>query len=307
MLNYLQNNLTKGVKKSYLCNMKSRKGFSSLSVQVTATVSVTLVLLLLGMVASMALAARTITNGIKENMGFDVELREETPADSVQQFRQQIAGAPFVSSVRYYSPEESLEQWRQEMGEDLTQLLDVNPFLPQFEINVKAQYATADSLRSIIEELKRMPAVYKITSHTEVVNQVNRNMNTLMIVLFVAALALLPISFVLINNTVRLTIYARRFLIHTMKLVGASRGFIRRPFILSNMLQGLVAAILASAFLAAMYWYVWSLDGSLRSILTPEMLAWVCGGMVLAGQLLCLTAAFAATQRYLTRRYDELF
>ena len=292
---------------SYLCGMKSRKGFSSLSVQATATISVALVLLLLGMVASLGLAARSITTDIKEHMGFDVVLTEQASLDRVNEFKQLFTDAPYVASFRYFSPEQANETWREEMGENLTEMLDVNPFLPEFEVNVKADYAHPDSLDAIVIPLQQMDDVYQINAHSEVAEQVNRNMSTLMWVLSIAALALLPISFVLINNTIRLTIFSRRFMIHTMKLVGASRGFIRRPFLLSNLLQAIIAAIISSALIAVMYVYVWSIDGSLRSVLTEEMLIWVCGGMFVAGIILCFSAALFATQRYLTRSYDDLF
>lgn len=287
--------------------MKSRKGFSSLSVQATATVSVALVLLLLGMVASLGLAARRITTEIKEHLGFDVVLTEQATLDRVNEFKQMFSDAPYVASFRYFSPEQANETWREEMGEDLTELLDVNPFLPEFEVNVKADYAVADSLDAIVLPITQMDDVYQVNAHTEVVDRVNRNLSTLMWVLLVAVAALLPISFVLINNTIRLTIFSRRFTIHTMKLVGASRGFIRRPFLLSNLLQAVIAAIIASALLAGMYCYIWSLDQSLQSVLTEPMLVWVCCGMLVCGLALCLIAALVATQRYLTRSYDELF
>ena len=287
--------------------MKSRKGFSSLSVQATATVSVALVLLLLGMVASLGLAARRITTEIKEHLGFDVVLTEQATLDRVNEFKQMFSDAPYVASFRYFSPEQANETWREEMGEDLTELLDVNPFLPEFEVNVKADYAVADSLDAIVLPITQMDDVYQVNAHTEVVDRVNRNLSTLMWVLLVAVAALLPISFVLINNTIRLTIFSRRFTIHTMKLVGASRGFIRRPFLLSNLLQAVIAAIIASAMLVGMYCYIWSLDQSLQSVLTEQMLVWVCFGMLVCGLALCLIAALVATQRYLTRSYDELF
>lgn len=287
--------------------MNSRKGFSSLSVQLTATVSVALVLLLLGMVATLALAAHHITTNIKEHLGFDVVLTETATLDDVNRFKQMFSQEPWVASFRYYSPEEANATWQDEMGENLTELLDVNPFFPEFEVNVKAAYAEADSLDKIMLPLAEMETVHEVNGHTEVVDRVNRNLRTVMLVLVLAVATLLPISFVLINNTVRLTIFSRRFTIHTMKLVGASRGFIRRPFLLSNMLQGLIAGVVASGVLTGVYFYMWSLDASLRAAAGPMTLAWVCAGMVVVGPLLCLAAAAWATQRYLTMSYDELF
>jgi len=287
--------------------MKSRKGFSSLSVQLTAMVSVALVLLLLGMVATLALSARHITTDIKEHMGFDVVLKEQSTLDDVNRFKQLFSEAPYVASFRYFSPEEANATWHEEMGENLTELLDVNPFLPEFEINVKAQYAEADSLDKIMLPLAESEAVEAVTGHTEVVDSVNRNLRTVMLILAIAVLTLLPISFVLINNTVRLTIFSRRFLIHTMKLVGASRGFIRRPFLISNMLQGIIAGIIASGILTGLYFYLWSLDASLRAVADPTMLAGICAGLTVFGPALCVAAAAWSTQRYLTLNYDDLF
>ncbi len=287
--------------------MKSRKGFSSVSVQLTATVSVALVLLLLGMVATLALAAHRITTDIKEHMGFDVVLVERSTLDDINHFKQLFSSAPYVASFRYFSPEEANETWHKEMGENLTEMLDVNPFLPEFEINVKADYACADSLDKIMLPLAEMPGVEQVNGHTEVVDHVNRNLSTVMMILILAVCALLPISFVLINNTVRLTIYSRRFTIHTMKLVGASRGYIRRPFLLSNMLQGAIAGLIASGALTGIYFYLWNLDASLSTVATVETLCIVCGAMIVIGPLLSLSAAAFATQRYLTMNYDDLF
>lgn len=287
--------------------MKSRKGFSSLSVQLTATVSVALVLLLLGMVATLALAARRITTDIQEHMGFDVVLTEQSTLDDINRFKQYFSHAPYVASFRYFSPEDANTAWHEEMGENLTELLDVNPFLPEFEINVKAAYACADSLDKIMLPLAEMPGVEQVNGHTEVVDQVNRNLSMVMLVLILAVCALLPISFVLINNTVRLTIFSRRFTIHTMKLVGASRAYIRRPFLLSNLLQGFLAGLTASAILAGIYAYMWSLDASLAAVAGVPTLIFVCCSMVILGPLLSLSAAAIATQRYLTMTYDDLF
>lgn len=287
--------------------MKSRKGFSSLSVQLTATVSVTLVLLLLGMVATIGMSAHSVTTKIKERMGFDLVLTEESTLDDVNAFKQRFAQAPYVSSYLYHSPEEILDTWRQDMGENLDELLDMNPFLPEFEVNVKAAYSVPDSLDAIMLPLADMPQVQEINSHMEVAEDVNRSLSTLMMVLVVALLALLPISIVLINNTVRLTIFSQRFIIHTMKLVGASRGFIRRPFLISNTLQGLLAAVVACALLVGIYYYVWGVDASLQGVLSVQMLVMVCIGMTIAGPLLCVLCAAWSTQKYLTRSYDDLF
>ncbi len=287
--------------------MKSRKGFRSLSVQMTAVVSVTLVLLLLGIVVTLGMFARNVTTDIKEQMGFDVLLEDTLTEDEINAFKQRFSEAIYVSSFSYHSPEEILNNWRTEMGEDLNELLDMNPFLPEFEINVKAEYASADSLDAIMLPLSETPGVHEVNGHTEIVESVSNNLSKVMMVLSIITLALLPISLVLINNTVRLTIYSRRFTIHTMKLVGASRSFIRKPFLASNMLQGLIAGILSCGLLAGVYAYVWNTNEVPTDTLTQEMLLTTCGSLLIIGPVLCLIAAAWSTQRYLSRSYDELF
>lgn len=288
--------------------MKSSKGFSSMSIHATATVSVALVLLLLGMVAVLGIGARSVTRDIKEHLGFDITLEEEASLDDVNAFKRLLSEAPYVASWLYHSPQEAMDQWQEEMGENLVELLGVNPFLPEFEVNVKEAWANADSLDSVVLPIMAMERVAEVSVHTEVVDKVNRNISTLMLILVAAACALAPISFVLINNTVRLTIYSRRFTIHTMKLVGASRGFIRRPFLTSNAACGAVAGVVASALLTTMTAYALRyVDPALATYVSPRSVAVVCVAMTALGVAICLLAAWWATQRYLVRSYDELF
>jgi cell division transport system permease protein len=200
-----------------------------------------------------------------------------------------------------------MASWQAETGENLQEMLDVNPFSPEFEINVKADYATADSLNAIMLPLMENPLVEEVNGHTDHVERMNHTLRVAMVMLTLAAAALLLVSFVLINNTVRLTIYARRFTIHTMKLVGASPGFIMRPFLLSNAMQGIVAAILAGGCLALAVHGLHSLDPSLQSYLSWEQTAMVGGALLVGGVIICMLAAWLATRRYITRHYDDLF
>lgn len=225
--------------------MKQRKGISTFSARITATISVALVLLLLGIVAAIGIAARSVTTSIKENMGFDVVMAEEAPESSVNRLKKMWNSSPYVSSYTYYSPDDAMRQWQHDTGENLMELLGVNPFSPEFEVKVKAQYASVDSIDRITASLRDLDGVAEVNVHAEMVESVNNNLHTIMLILVVAAGALTLISFVLINNTVRLTVYSKRFLIHTMRLVGATHGFIRRPFIIGNAIQGIAAALVA--------------------------------------------------------------
>ena len=286
--------------------MKRRKGISTFSAQITSTISVALVLLLLGIVASLGIAARSATNSIKENMGFDITLKEDVDENAVNGYKRMFASAPYVSEFRYFSADDAQRMWKEETGEDLTELLGVNPFSPEFEVKVKAAYASTDSIQAIASVLENAPEVENVAVHAELVDTVNRNLRSLSVVLVVVAVALMLISFVLINNTIRLTVYSRRFIIHTMKLVGATAGFIRRPFIVSNVIHGIVAAIVAIILLALMLYYAFRFD-AVSLIIGWDQMAWVFSGMLVAGVLICMIAALFATNRYLRINYDDMF
>lgn len=287
--------------------MKRRKGISTLSSHVTSTISVALVLLLLGIVASLVVSAKFVTDSIKENIGFDIELKQDVPEQEINRMKQHFTGAAYVSSYTFYSAADALRQWTEDTGEDLEELVGVNPFSPEFEVKVRPAYASTDSIEAIVKRFQEHPAVAEVNVHADMVDSVNRNLHTLSLVLIAAAAAMTLISFVLINNTVRLAIYARRFLIHTMKLVGATGGFIRRPFIRANAAEGLVAAVLAGMLLGTLLYYAYTIDPVVAEIFTPAILAAIGGGMIVAGLIICVVASWTATNRYLSKTYDDLF
>lgn len=290
-----------------MANKNHQSRIPTFSAQFTATVSVALVLLLLGIVAMLGIAARSVTTSIKENMGFDITMKADIPETDINKWKQSWTSSPYVASVKYYSAQDALQKWQDETGEDLVELLGVNPFCPEFEIRVKSQYASTDSIDRIIAPLKGHPQVDEITVHTEMVDAINDNIRSIALVLGIIAAALLLISFVLINNTVRLTVYARRFTIHTMKLVGATAGFIRRPFIARNAINGVVAALIAIALLAGILYYCTTLDASVAMAVTWGDAAIVFAGLIVAGILICSLAALLATNKYIRLDYDSMF
>lgn len=286
---------------------KRHSGISTFSAQITSTISVALVLLLLGIIAMLGIAAHSVTTSIKENMGFDIVLKEETAESAVNELKQRWTSAPYVASVKYFSQEDALNKWQDETGENLVEMLGVNPFCAEFEVKVKADYADVDSIEKIVAPLRANQAISEINVHTEMVETINSNIRSIALILSIVAAALILISFVLINNTVRLTVYARRFLIHTMKLVGATPGFIRRPFIINNILNGIIASIVAVGVLAGILYYCSTLDVSITKAVTWGQASWVFAGMLMAGILLCALAALFAANKYIRLDYDSMF
>lgn len=286
---------------------KGKKGISTFSAQITSTVSVALVLLLLGIISMLGIATRSITTEIRENMGFSVIFSDTATVNNVNSLKKHFSTSPGVSGIIYFSPEDALQKWQEETGEDLVKVLGINPLPGELEVKVKARYASTDSINSMIAPLKKLPYVSEISVHSDMVDSINHNIKSIALILTIVAAALLFISFALINNTVRLTVYSRRFLIHTMKLVGATGGFIRRPIINSNMLSGLVAAIIADLLLAGALFYLHSADKVIAAALPWEEAAWVFAGIIVIGIAICSIASLFATNKYLRSDYDDMF
>lgn len=281
---------------------------STFSAHFTSTVSVALVLLVLGVVAIMGVAARNVVREIHQNFGFDVILSENATDDDIARYKAMFAAAPYVDTVEYISNEQAIAEL--DLGEDFVTLeFDEAPiFPPQFCIKVTEPYASSDSIKSIADRLKSAEMmVDSVEFHADMIRDINSNIRSITIVLSIVALALLLISFVLINNTIRLSIYAKRFTIHTMKLVGATPGFIRRPFIRTTVIQGLVAGIIAAACLAALLYSGNRVDASVSAIISWREAAWVLAATVVCGIVICVAASWLATNKYLRLTYDEMF
>lgn len=273
----------------------------------TSTVSVGMVLLILGIVGCAAIAAGNITRHIRENLGFSMVMRADANMTQINAMKSRLTASDFVSSYDYLSPEQILEQENAYLGSDIEELLGTNPYQPEFNVKVKAQYTSVDSLGSIVRRLEQGDAVEEITVHTEMVESINSNIGSLSVILIALAGALLVISFVLINNTVRLTIYSARFLLHTMRLVGATNGFIRRPIVVGNILNGLLAAAFAIALLCGIRLYVVNIDADITAALPWTDLIIVFAAIIAGGMLICGLASWIATNKYLRQKYDDMF
>lgn len=287
---------------------KHKSAISTFSAQITSTISVALVLLILGIVAFMGLVTRNVTSDIKENIGFVVMLNEDISTSQLNTLKQKWSKEPYVASQLFVSAEEALQQETERMGEDILEMMaGVNPYQPEFEIKVKSRYASRDSIESIKTSLLNVDGIKDVVVDSSRIDDINSNTNNVILVLSIIAAALILISFVLINNTVRLTVYSKRFIIHTMKLVGATNGFIRRPFIINNIMHGIIAAIIANLILAAALLYLPALDPTTGELISWIDAYWIFGALVIIGIIICSTATLFATNKYLRISYDDMF
>lgn len=274
----------------------------------TTTVSVTLVLLLVGIITFISLSGEKESRNIRERLEVNLVMNDSVSDSYASSLAERLGTYPFALEAGYVGKEQALRDWQEETGEDLESLFGVNPLSPEINFRIQADYSSPDSLKSIQNFLHSIPGVAEVVMpDAEMVEAMNQNIQSLAIILGIIAIVMIIISFVLINNTVHLSIYARRFTIHTMQLVGATNGFIRRPFILNNITAGIVAGLIASAILAIALGAAphagWS---DVAHYISWWLYACVAGGMMIAGPLICAVAAALATSRYLRKDYDEL-
>lgn len=292
-----------------MAQQSRHRGVSVFSMRLTSTVSVTLVLILLGIAALIGASARNVTDTLKSRVGFVAILTDTVAASEIDNLKQLWTHAPYVSSVKYSSAADVLNQWQSlnPDEEDLTKLLGINPFFAEFEINVRPDYAHPDSLAKIVKPLESLPSIRHIKLNSQIVNSLNSTFRMISLILTVGAVIMVLIALVLINNTVRLTIYAKRFTIRTMQLVGATDGFIRRPIVVANILQGLFASLIAIAVLGIGLFYASTKYPVISRALTPYDLILISITLVLIGVAVCLSAAMFAANKYLRADYDEIY
>lgn len=289
-----------------MAKKKSLK-LSAFGSRLTALVSVTLVLVLLGVIALAGVMAHNGADMIKRNMGFTIRVDHSATPDQLKALKESLPKARYAASVTYFSPAQILEQEKASLGDDIIDMLDINPYNPEFEVKVTPQYASPDSIAALSQRLSANPAIEEVITSTATVTNVNFFLSRVTLLMAAIAVVLLLISFVLINNTVYLAVYARRFTIHTMKLVGATAGFIRRPFIRTGVITGLIAGLLAAALVCGARFWLGEYDPLMTGTVDWQATGLIAGALVLTGMLICLMASWLATSRYLRADYDDMF
>jgi cell division transport system permease protein len=269
-------------------------------------IGITLVLYMLGLLGFMLLNARELERHFKENVKVDIYLKRDLKEVDVMKFRKQLDAQPFARETRYVTADEAAEQLKQDMGEDFLGVLGANPLLPSIELRVNEAYAAPDSLKWVAEHLRQDSNVHEVKYNPVVVENIDANMGKLRWVMLGFSILLLVIAVALINNTIRLAIYSKRFLIRTMHLVGATSWFIKRPFLGNSLWQGIVSSILAIGLLVGTIQMLVRWQPDLAALIHPAPLAILLGGIVVLGLLISLLSTALAVRRYLRMNTDEL-
>ncbi len=282
---------------------RSRRGLQV----VTLCISTTMVLVLLGMVAFFVLSARNLSAHMKENLTVTIMLKDSVSVNDAKLFCRDLYHRPYSHSIDYISKEKAKNDQIEELGSDPTEFLGFNPFPATLEIKLKADYANRDSLKWIAKEIRKDSRVSDLAYMEDLMNKVNTNLSRVSLILLVLAVLLTFVSFSLISNTVRLSIYANRFVIHTMKLVGASWGFIRRPFLRQAMLVGVIAAVFAIGILGAGVYGLYVTQPGIDEIVTWQVMAITAGTVFLFGLIITALCAWLAVNKFLRMRARELY
>lgn len=286
---------------------KQKKRLSFLEARITSTLSVSLVLFILGIMSMMGILANNLSVYVRENIGFSIILKDTAQEKDVIGLQNLLENADYVKAAQYISKEDALKEVMIALGENPEEIVGVNPMQASIEVRLKADYAHPDSIHTIDKQLRKKTCIEDIQFQKDLIQSVNENMRTIGVILFALALVLMIISYVLISNTIRLTAYSQRFIIYTMKLVGATPGFIRRPFILSNIVCGIIAAILAIIMLTVCISYIVNEFDNFYTLIDTSMLLAVYGIVLLLGILLTGISSFFAVNRYIGMKRDELY
>ena len=274
---------------------------------ITVVVSLALVLFMLGLLGLVVINAGKLSNHIKENIGFQVILKDTATSAQIDALQQEISASVFAKSVNHITKEQAAEKLKTDLGEDFVSFLGYNPLLSSLDVKLNADYANADTLAGIEKNLLQKAYVKEVVYHKDMIKQVNENAKVVSLYILIFSGLLLIVAIALINNTIRLSIYSQRFIIRTMYLVGATRTFISKPFIFKGIRQGVIAGILAGALLAGFLVVSTNYIPDLLQLQDENMLALLFGGIVLLGIFISSISALFSVMRYLRLKTSDLY
>ena len=286
----------------------SRRTKASFDMQfITSSISTMLVLVLLGTVVFFVMAANNLSVCVRENIAFSILISDDMKEADILRYQKELNQEAYVKQTSYISKQQALEEQTEAMGTDPAEFLGYNPFTASIEVKLNAEYANSDSIAWIKDGILSHKGVLEINYPQDLLDAVNRNIRKVSVVLLGLAALLTLISFALINNTIRLTIYSKRFLIHTMKLVGASWSFIRRPFLMRNVWVGMLAGAAADAALIGLAYALVKYEPDLLAVITPGVMIVVMVSVFIFGVVITSLCALISINRYLRMKTNELY
>ncbi len=272
-----------------------------------STLSIALVLVVVGILAFILLNARQVSDHVKQNIGFSIIVKDNVNEAEIKKMQKILETRPFVASSVFVSKENAAKEFKQVLGEDFEEVLGYNPLLPSVEIKLNPAYANNDSLALIEKSLLKNELVQEVSYQKSLVHMVNENVRRISLILLVAGAALMLISFTLIRNTIHLAVYSQRFLIKTMQLVGAKPFFISKPFIQNSVWFGFFGSMFANLILLVAIYFLQKEVGGVVDLMNKELLIEMVVFVVACGILLSFLASWMSVGRYLNKNMNDLY
>ena len=273
----------------------------------SSVISISLVLLLVGVASMLLVNAKSVSDYFKENMQVSVLMKDSVPEEKAAAFAESLLEERYIKTATFISKEQGQAELAELLGEDFVDIFETSPIPASVEITMDADYVSSDSLEVVKAEISKSPLVAEVNYQGSLVDALNANLSKISLILAFFIGLMLFISYVLINNTVRLNVYARRFTIHTMQLVGATRSFIRAPFLVQSAFQGVFAAFISIIALIGMLFIMRSEFAQLFEIFRLDLLMIVMGIVLFSGVAICLTSTWFVVNKLLSLSKDELY
>ncbi len=273
----------------------------------TTLVSITLVLLMLGSLGLIILHAKKLSDHVKENIGIRIMMKEGTREAEIIQLQKKLDATNYVKSTEYITKEEAAEEMKNDLGEDFISFLGFNPLPPSIDLRLRADFTTVKSIETIEKELRTNEGVKDIFYQKSLVQAINKNLKRISLIILGFSGLLLLIAVALINNTIRLSVYSKRFLIRSMQLVGATQAFIRRPFIFRGIFQGIYSAFIAIALIVIMIYFSLKELPELLEIQDVNLFIILFASIIICGMLISWISTYFAIRKYLRMTTDDLY
>jgi len=274
---------------------------------ITTVISLSLVLFMLGLLGITVLNARKLSNNVKENIGIQIILNDNSKEVNVQWLLKTLDATGYVKSTEFITKEEAATRLQNDLGEDFIDFLGYNPLLASINVHLKAEYANNDSLLWIEKELLSYKPVKEVIYQKSLINSINENLKKIGLVIMVFSGLLMVIALALINNTIRLSIYSKRFIIKTMLLVGATQGFIRRPFVFKGIKHGIYASLISIVMLIGVLYFAQTQMPELKELQDEKMLSTLFGLVTIIGIIISWISTSMAVRRYLNLKSEKLY
>lgn len=286
---------------------KQRSTIKVKSNYLSTIISITLVLFMLGLLGMIVLNAQKISEHVRENIGFSLYLKEDLSAEDLRVLQSDLKDRDFTNRIEYIDKETAAEMLKKDLGEDFVDFLGYNPLSGSIDVYLKADYATQDKTDEIEKALKRYPAVKEVVYQKDLIAEVNNNIRRISVVLLGFSILLLIVVIALINNTIRLAIYSKRFLIKTMQLVGATGGFIRRPFVARGVLNGIISGFIATLLLIGVIYTAEQNFPTLVELKNIKLYLILFASVIVLGVLISWISTALAVRKFLRMQSGDLY